>query len=474
MIPVDTCAGKKVAVFGLGQNGLATALALVAGGADVVAWDDNKLARKSAAKKNIPLVDLYESDWTDFDIFVPSPGVPLTNPTPHVLVEKAKASQIEILGDAELFARQIAAIPEGSPRPKVIAVTGTNGKSTTTSLIAHALNFCGFRASAGGNLGNSILSLPPLTPDRFYVLELSSYQLDLTHTLKPNVAVFLNISEDHLDRHGGLEGYVQAKQRIFAHQDSQDLAVVGVDDCQSQKVCTKISAVGGPTVVPISVGKALGRGAYAIDGMLYDGTVRPSAEVIDLRKIESLPGRHNWQNAIAAYVAVRRFVLDDRAIAKSFLSFSGLPHRLEQVRRIGNLTFVNDSKATNAEAASHALATYDHIFWIAGGVAKSGGIEPLAPLFPRIQKAYLIGDAAKAFAASLDRHVPLRKCDNLKVAVEKAYADARASRLEDAVILLSPACASFDQFRNFEERGEAFRIIVEGLKDKKVTKETAA
>lgn len=473
MIPVDTCAGKNVAVFGLGQNGIATARALLAGGAKVAAWDDNKIARKAAEKKNIPLLDLYEADWNTFDLFVPSPGVPLTHPEPHVLVQKANASAIQIVGDAELFAWQVSALPAAT-RPKVIAVTGTNGKSTTTSLIAHALDRCGFQSVAGGNLGDSILSLPALRSDRYYVLELSSYQLDLTNTLKPNVAVFLNISEDHLDRHGGMDGYVRAKQRIFANQSEDDFAVIGVDDCRSQKVCTKISAVGGPTVTPISVGKALGRGAYAIDGMLYDGTVRPSAQIIDLRTIDALPGRHNWQNAVAAYATVRRFVSDDRAVAKSFLTFSGLPHRLEQVRRIGNLKFVNDSKATNAEAVSHALATYDNIFWIAGGVAKSGGIRSLEPFFSHIRKAYLIGEAAREFSTALDKKIPHKKCDNLKVAVEKAYSDARESGLAEAVVLLSPACASFDQFLNFEERGEAFRIIVSGLKEKKVGKETAA
>jgi len=474
VIPVDTCAGKNVAVFGLGQNGIATALALMAGGANVSAWDDNKVARKSAAKKKIPLLDLYDADWEGIDLFVPSPGVPLTHPEPHILVKKAKASNIQTVGDAELFAWQLAALPDNKPQPKVIAVTGTNGKSTTTSLIAHVLGRCGFQAAAGGNLGESILSLPALRSDRYYVLELSSYQLDLTHTLKPDVSVFLNISEDHLDRHGGMDGYVRAKQRIFANQDQKNLAIIGVDDCQSQKVCTKISALDGPTVCPISVGKTLGHGAYAIEGILYDGTVRPSAEIIDLRQVDALPGRHNWQNAVAAYAAVHHFVSDDRAIAKSFSTFAGLPHRLEQVRTMGGLTFVNDSKATNAEAASHALATYDNIFWIAGGVAKAGGIDSLSQFFPQIRKAYLIGEAADTFSASLEGQAPYKKCDNLKVAIEKAYTDASAAGLEQAVILLSPACASFDQFLNFEERGEAFRIIVDALKDKKVGKETAA
>ena len=478
MIPVTTYKGKHVAVFGLGRSGLATARALRDGGALVSAWDDGKLARHAAEKDQIPLVDLYEADISHIETMVISPGIPLTHPKPHPLVLKAADNGLEILGDVELFAREVDAFCKTQNPPRVICVTGTNGKSTTTALITHMLAQSGFHAHAGGNLGEPVLALPSLRADRFYVLELSSYQLDLIKTLKPAVSVFLNISTDHLDRHGDMDGYVAAKIRIFQNQDTSDHAVIGVDDSYSQSVCTRVSSKGGPTVLPISVGKALGKGAYVIDGILYDGTKRPSATVADLRQAKSLPGVHNWQNAAAAYAVVRQFVDDEKALGQSVISFPGLAHRLERLGGVGAVEFVNDSKATNAEATSHALEVFDNIYWIAGGVAKKGGINTLAEQFSKIKKAYLIGEAAETFSDTLGDSVSYKKCKDLKQATTCALHDAMEDGGTGAVVLLSPACASFDQFKNFEDRGDAYRQIVSDLLEKlpvkKSGKETAA
>ena len=478
MIPVTTYQGKNVAVFGLGRSGLATARALQEGGAVVSAWDDGKLARLAAEKDQIPLVDLYESDISHIEAMVISPGIPLTHPKPHPLVIKAADNRLEILGDVELFAREIEAFRDTQNPPRVICVTGTNGKSTTTALITHMLQQSGLHAYAGGNLGEAVLDLPSLRADCFYVLELSSYQLDLAKTLKPNVSVFLNISADHLDRHGDMDGYVAAKTRIFQNQDQSDHAVIGVDDSYSQTVCTRVSSKAGPAVLPIAVGKALGKGAYVIDGMLYDGTKRPSTNVADLRQAKSLPGLHNWQNAAAAYAAVRQFVDDEKALGQSLMSFPGLAHRLERLGEIGTVAFVNDSKATNAEATSHALEVFDNIYWIAGGVAKKGGINALKGQLSKIKKAYLIGEAAKTFSDTLGDDVPHKSCKDLKQATTCALHDAMEDGATPSIVLLSPACASFDQFKNFEDRGDAYRQIVsellEKLSAKKSGKETAA
>ena len=341
-------------------------------------------------------------------------------------------------------------------------ITGTNGKSTTTALIGHICKEAGKDARIGGNIGIGVLGLEDMHGGAVYVLEVSSYQLDLTSSLKPDVAVLLNISPDHLDRHGGMDGYVAAKRRVLLNQGKGDTAVIGVDDPWCQRICTEITAANRRTITPISSGRAIGRGVYALDGALYDGCGERVVEVCDLQRARALPGRHNWQNAAAAYAACRALGIPPGDVADALLSFPGLAHRMELVGKIGDVKFINDSKATNADASRQAMSTYPRFYWIAGGVPKAGGIDSLADLFPRVAKAYLVGQAAPAFARTLDGAVPYVISGDIRAATEQAYADARAAGGE-AIVLLSPACASFDQFSDFEARGDAFRSIVLGL-----------
>jgi len=461
MIPVRGFEGRKVAVFGLARSGLTAARALKAGRAEVVVWDEKAEAREAAAAEGFALEDLASADWFGLSALMLSPGVPLTHPKPHWTVEKASAAGVEIVGDIELLARTIAAAP-AHKRPKVVAITGSNGKSTTTALVAHVARQAGRDVRIGGNIGVGVLGLEDMHGGAVYVLELSSYQLDLTSSLKPDVAALLNLSPDHLERHGGMEGYVAAKRRIFLNQTKGDTAVVGVDDAWCQQICTELTAANRRTIVPISARRAMGRGVYALQGMLYDATGERANEIVDLTRAASLPGRHNWQNAAAAYAAGRALGLSVSAAAEGLMTFPGLAHRMETVGAIGKVRFVNDSKATNADAARQALSSYPRVYWIAGGQPKAGGVDSLADLFGRVAKAYLIGEAADAFARTLEDAAPWVKSGSLEAAVRAAFADARASG-EEAIVLLSPACASFDQFADFEARGEAFRAAVHEL-----------
>jgi UDP-N-acetylmuramoylalanine--D-glutamate ligase len=465
MIPVAAFAGRTVAIFGLARSGLAAAQALIAGGAQVACWDENPAARETAAAAGLTVIDLKTADWSAFAALVLSPGVPLTHPAPHWTVERAHAAGVEIIGDIELFARAVAQAPDHK-RPAVVAVTGTNGKSTTTALITHVLREAGRDARMGGNIGWGVLGLEPMHGGAVYVLELSSYQLDLTSSLHPKAAVLLNISPDHLDRHGDMEGYAAAKRRVLLNQGKGDTAVIGVDDVWGQRICTEITAANRRTIWPISARKALSRGVYGLEGRLYDATCeRGVAEIADLTLARSLPGRHNWQNAAAAFAAVRALGVSAEDAARGLMSFPGLAHRMETIGTLGKVRFINDSKATNIDAARQALSSYPRVYWIAGGRPKTGpknGIACLADLFPAVAKAYLIGEAASGFARDLEGHAPAQISRTLEVAVAAAYADAAASG-EEAVVLFSPACASFDQYTDFEARGEAFRAAVHGL-----------
>ncbi len=461
MIPVRGFEGKRVAVFGLGRTGLTAARALIAGGAEVALWDEKAAAREAAAAEGLAVVDLLTADWSRFSALLLSPGVPLTHPAPHWTVLKAREAGVEILGDMELFARTVNAAPPHK-RPKVVAITGTNGKSTTTALIGHICAAAGKDARIGGNIGLGVLGLEDMHGGAVYVLEMSSYQLDLTSSLKPDVAILLNISPDHLDRHGDMEGYIAAKRRILLNQVKGDTAVIGIDDAWCQRICTEITAANRRTICAISAGRAIGRGVYALQGVLYDNSGARVSEVCDLLRARALPGRHNWQNAAAAYAAVRALGVSLADAADGLMSFPGLAHRMELVGQVGAVRFVNDSKATNADAARAAMSAYPKFHWIAGGVAKAGGIEALADLFPNIAKAYLIGEAAQAFAHSLEGKAPYELSGDLATATAHAFADAQASG-QEAVVLLSPACASFDQFADFEVRGDAFRAIVETI-----------
>ncbi|WP_439478524.1 UDP-N-acetylmuramoyl-L-alanine--D-glutamate ligase [Brevundimonas sp.] len=491
MIPVSGFEGRLIAVFGLGRSGLTAARALKAGGALPVLWDDSVSSRMQAEAEGFVVEDLTRADWSDFAALVLSPGAPLTHPKPHWTVGKAKAAGVEVVGDIELFARAIAALP-GAERPKVVAITGTNGKSTTTALIGWVLKQAGRTVHVGGNIGIGVLALPAPTPGAVYVIEVSSYQLDLTTSFAPDVAILTNISPDHLDRHGGMEGYVAAKARIFTHAD---LSLVGVDEergrrladglAAAQRSGTRISTSAHPgesrdpvlssekpavedndrsnpaqTDHPKNWVPAFAGMSGEMEGA--PGRLSIGGETVaDLTKARSLAGRHNAQNAAFAWAAARALGVSHEAATQGLLSFPGLAHRMEEVARLGRVRFVNDSKATNADAARQALSSYERSFWIAGGRAKAGGIDDLEDLFPRVVEAFLIGEAAGPFAARLGE-TPHRISGDMASAV-KAAAEAAAATGREEVVLLSPAAASFDQYPDFEARGEAFRAAVLNL-----------
>lgn len=457
MIPVPGFEGRRVAVFGLGRSGITAARALQAGGAVPVLWDDGVSGRMQAEAEGFVVEDLTRADWSGFAALVLSPGAPLTHPKPHWSVERAHEAGVPVIGDVELFARALAALPQGQ-RPRVVAITGTNGKSTTTALIGWVLKQAGLTVHIGGNIGIGVLALPEPTADAVYVIEVSSYQLDLTTGFAPDVAILTNVSPDHLDRHGGMEGYVAAKRRIFQAQDGEALALVGVDEEWGRKAAADLRAQGRRVETVLSLpSPTRGEGYGAAAGAL----VVEGAVLADLTAARSLPGRHNAQNAAFAYATARALGVSHEAAVEGLLSFPGLSHRMEAVGRLGAVRFINDSKATNADAARQALASYPSVFWIAGGRAKDGGIETLRDLFPRVARAYLIGEAADAFAGTLG-DTPHVVAGTMERAVERAAADAAAAGGEQ-VVLLSPACASFDQFPDFEVRGEAFRAAVLSL-----------
>ncbi len=458
MIPVKGFEGKRVAIFGLGRSGLSAARALKAGGAEPVLWDDKPQSVMVAHKEGFTAENLKNSDWSEIDALMLSPGVPLTHPEPHWTVTMAQKAGVPVLGDIELFARTLAALPERK-RPKTVAITGTNGKSTTTALIGHILKSAGRDTHVGGNIGIGVLDLPEMHAGSYYVIETSSYQLDLTHTFRPDVAVLMNFSPDHLDRHGGMEGYVAAKKRIFMNQTADQTAVVGADDDYASAVITELRAKSPVKLIPISSRRNVGEGVYAINGMLFDGTEARARQIVDLKTVRTLTGRHNWQNAAAAYAACKALGLDVDAIVAGMRSFPGLDHRMQEIGRIGKVRFINDSKATNADAARQAMSSFDSFFWIAGGKAKAGGIESLSDLFPRIKHAYLIGEAAELFEKTIGKAAKCTQSRLLFTAVAQAYAAAEKSGKEE-IVLFSPACASFDQFTDFEARGDAFKQAV--------------
>lgn len=458
MIVVSSFKGRKVALFGLGGSGLVTARALLAGGAQVIAWDDNPVSVEKAKAEGITTRDLHQQDFSTFAALVLAPGVPLTHPSPHWTVELAHQAGIEIIGDIELFSRALAARNRAAP---LVAITGTNGKSTTTALIAHVFKQAGRDVQMGGNIGRAVLDLDPISKDnpanQVFVVECSSYQIDLAPSLNPHVGLLLNISPDHLERHGTLENYAAIKETLVARSD---VPVVGMDDDFCRVIVDRLIAREKPLVrISSHAGKNIDVG--------FDGTNLLDAagkKLATLENIGSLRGVHNGQNAALAYAACEALGLSDEEIQRGFDTFPGLEHRMEQVGHVGNILFVNDSKATNAEAVAPAISSFDQVHWILGGLAKDGGIESLKPHFDKVAKAYLIGESAPQFAAQLGDSVAYEISDTLDVAVVNAAADAAKTGVGE-VVLLSPAAASFDQFPNFEKRGEAFKLAVAELKN---------
>jgi len=457
--PVTSFAGKTVAVFGLGGSGLASCHALKAGGAEVIACDDSADKMAEAVRAGFITADLRTVSWANFAALVLTPGVPLTHPKPHWTVLAARQAGVEVIGDVELFCRERK---RHAPDAPFIAITGTNGKSTTTALIAHLVREAGFDTQMGGNIGTAILSLEPPRTGRVHVIEMSSYQIDLTPSLDPTVGILLNVTPDHIDRHGTIENYAAVKERLVAGVQPDGTAIVGVDDTWCSKIADRLSQA-GKRLVRISVEHPLADGLTVDGSRIVENAGGAQSAVADLADIGSLRGLHNAQNAAAASAAVRALGVSLDVLQKGLRSFPGLAHRMEQVGHLGKTLFVNDSKGTNADAAAKALSSFTDIFWIAGGKAKEGGIAPLSELFPRVKKAYLIGEAANDFSRTLEGKVPFDISVTLDAAVANAARDAAEAGLPAPVVLLSPACASFDQFRNFEIRGDRFRELVLAL-----------
>ncbi|WP_373089475.1 UDP-N-acetylmuramoyl-L-alanine--D-glutamate ligase [Sneathiella sp.] len=447
---------KTIAVFGLGKSGMSTARRLQDGKAHVFVWDDNEGRRRTASEHGLTLKDLLGERWQPTEALVLSPGVPLTHPAPHAIVDAAKSAGTKIIGDVEIFLQEKTA-------GRLIGITGTNGKSTTTALISHLLSSAGRPVAAGGNIGTPVMDLPQLDEDGTYVLELSSYQLDLTPSWQADIAILLNITPDHLDRHGDLSGYADVKRRIFQKQTEKGVAVLNQDDPLCRQIADDLRRESKTHIILISTIQAAEGGVSVIDGLLKDQSRGDQPWTVDISDIASLRGRHNWQNAAAAVAAVSSMGLEPDEIRRGLTSFGGLAHRMEPVGSLGPVSFVNDSKATNAEAAEKALTSFENIYWIAGGREKAGGITSLSPHFGRIAHAFLIGEAKDNFAATLTGHISFTICDTLAEATEKAANAAFRSRDKSAVVLLSPAAASFDQFTSFEARGDAFREIVARL-----------
>lgn len=461
MITLLAYQNKKVGVFGLAKAGSATVASLLAGGAQVFAWDDKPESR-AAFEKNFPQGKAHLSEpakwpWFELDAFVVSPGVPLTHPEPHYTLKHAREANVRVIGDIELLC-------ESQPHAQKIAITGTNGKSTTTSLIGHILKSAGRKVEVGGNLGTAALSLSPLGSDGCYVLELSSYQLDLVANTRFNISMLLNVTPDHIDRHGSMQGYITAKSHIFDRQTKNDAAIVNIDDDYSRSQYAALKQTSKAKLIAVSVKTELKNSIFVDnEGTLYDKTDPARPIVVRLHDIANLTGRHNWQNAAFAYAACKLYGLTTREIEKGLQSFPGLRHRLQLVATLHGVRFINDSKATNADATSHALAPFSNIYWIAGGKAKEGGITTLDSYFPNVTHAFLIGDAQEEFGRTLEGKVPYTLCGTLAKAVEAAAAKAFEERKQNAVVLLSPACASFDQWKSFEERGDAFCAMTEKL-----------
>ena len=444
-------------MLGLARSGLAAVEALHNSGAVVWAWDDAEKARANVPE---PLIaDLHKADWSKATALLMSPGNPTTFPTPTPIAAAAKAAGLPLISDIELLSR-------AQPKARFVGITGTNGKSTVTTLLGHILKAAGRNVAVGGNLGQAVLGLPALGGGGIYVLELSSYQLDITPSPVCDVAILLNITPDHLDRHGGMEGYIASKQTIMRPKGTASIGIIGVDDEPCRKMFAALQAEGKRRMIPISAERALDNGVHAVGGKLVDAIAGKPIDILDLNTVARLPGKHNWQNATACYAAARALGLGIDEAVEGIKTYPGLVHRQELVATIDGIRFVNDSKATNADAAAKALACYDNIYWIAGGKPKEGGLAGLEGYYPRIRRAYLIGEAAQAFGKQLGGAVKATQSGTLDQAVLAAAADAKKDAAQSPVVLLSPACASFDQYNDFEERGDHFRQIVATLASK--------
>lgn len=453
---VETLQGKPVAVLGIGLSGLSTVKALLAAGADVVAWDDDETNRTKAKEAGARVDDLAHASFDNIGALILAPGIPLHFPEPHPVAQKARQAGVEIIGDLEVLHRSGHGL-------KTIGITGTNGKSTTTALVGHILSSAGIACVVGGNIGKPVLEFD-LPDNGVIVLEISSYQMDLCPTFRPDISVMLNVTPDHLERHGSLEGYAASKQRVF---EGEGVAICGVDDALSSAMHDKNIHTGIRKSIPVSVTKTLKDGIYAANGKLMDASEGDAVEITDISTMMTLRGVHNHQNVCAAYAVCRAIGIDTLTFVEHAKTFPGLPHRQLLIRTVNGVAYVDDSKATNAEATSKALASFNNVYLIAGGRPKEGGLEGLQPLLDRIRHVYLIGESADDFSRWLTNYsVPNTISGTIDIAVIEAHAAAQHARGEPGgagTVLLSPACASWDQFRSYEHRGKVFAEIVNNL-----------
>ena len=444
MIKSAVFSGKTVGVFGLARTGFAAVRALSASGAKVAAWDDNAERRVDVADH---LVNLYTADFAKLDALLLAPGVPLTHPKPHALVKKALKYQTALISDLDVF----ETARDDLPPHKTVAITGTNGKSTTTSLVGHMVEACGGSTALGGNIGTGVLSLDPLPANGVYVFELSSFQLELTTKFSAEIAVLLNVSPDHLDRHGSYQSYINAKNKLFSMQDESAVAVVGVDDEKCRSVAEEL----GARAIQISAETELSCGVYVSGGLLIDAIDGEAKPVGDIRAAKALQGIHNAQNAAAAFAVGKCLGFDSASIFDALLEFPGLEHRQEIVATIDGVRFVNDSKATNSDAAGRALASFENIHWLAGGRGKEVSFTHLAVKMDTVKASYFFGEAAGQLAGDLKpAHLSVHET------LAQAFAAAVLAASPGDTILLSPACTAFDQFADFEIRGQAFKDMV--------------
>lgn len=441
----QTLNGKPVAVFGLGVSSVAAIRALLAADIQVTAWDDKEENRKEAKILGADIRDLTKIDLKGYAFLLLAPGVPYSF-EPHPVVVNAQKAGIEVIGDLELLHRC-------GHHLKTIGITGTNGKSTTTALATHVLNECGIKAVMGGNIGKPVFDLELTAKDSVLVLEISSFQMDLCPTFRPNISVLLNITPDHLDRHGSMKSYIEAKAQIL---EGEGVSIIGVDDDFTQKLFERTFLAEKRKAIPVSVKIPVSEGLFVSNGALFENKKGEDRKIGPLEGIETLRGTHNYQNAAIVYAVARELGVEKNDVFSAFKTYPGLPHRQYLVSRKNKVVYINDSKGTNAEATARALSSYNNIYWIIGGLAKEGGLKGLEIFASRIKKAYVIGAAAVEFEFWLKKNnISFEQCGTLDVATKKAHEEAQQSD-EDVTVLLSPACASWDQFKSFELRGNAF------------------
>ena len=456
MIKVTTYKDKNVIVLGLGKTGQVAARALMAGGANVIVWDDSQSSLAQASVQGFTVADPSMFDWDNIDALLVSPGIPLNYPAPHPLVENARNLGVPIISDIDLLRTE-------QNQCKFIGITGTNGKSTTTSLIGHILEQNYYEAAVGGNIGIAALDLNPLTEEGFYVLELSSYQLDITKNLDLNAAILLNITPDHLKRHGNMMNYANAKKNIFNFHKPGGLAVVGIDTPDSKNIYNSLLSSGHKNLVAITEKKPMKGAIYLSDGCIIDNAFADNEIAIDQLTFESIVPRQNFENLAAAYAVLRHFGLSRQMIVHSLKSFQSLAHRQELTARIDRITFINDSKATNVPAVEQALKNYNNMYLILGGRSKGESLKPIIKYADKINHIFLIGEAADSFAVQLEDEISYTIVYNMEEAVNSARTMALNAPKSSPVVILSPACESYDQFNNFEHRGDTFKQIVANL-----------